>query len=444
MTRKEKSKSAGRGNIPAKPAPPPPEVRAPGPDAGPGRIFLRVVLALAGIMALWLLLAWSSVAEQVAGLKNEGWGNFAEIIVRNRNWALVHGLLMLMGGVVLIWFFIFGRTKKPAAYVVALGLSLLVIIGDAFWMSRHYITTMPASYIVENDIVRILKQNPDFQRVVLPTQQGFYNAWLTYLFPYHQIKTLNVTQMPRMPEDYRKYLDAVGRNPLRYWQLGAVGYIVGPAGMIPQIQNDPALKGMTEVVFAFNVAQAPDGGFQVVPGTENQPGQHAVLRCKWEAPRYVLIAGWMPTPDPEALASLASPQYPLWRKVMVAPEFAAGLPESKGAGICGSVIVREYRAGRVVLQVSAEQPACLRISEKYAPGWTATVNGAPVPVRRVDYLFQGVWVEPGMHEVVLSYRADLRSFWLEVIAIGICLMTIVALFLRRWQPQAHASVQGIV
>ena len=42
-------------------------------------------------------------------------------------------------------------------------------------------------------------------------------------------------------------------------------------------------------------------------------------------------------------------------------------------------------------------------SEIYYPGWTATVDGEPAELGRVDYVLRAMNVKPGRHEVVLSF-----------------------------------------
>jgi len=327
--------------------------------------------------------------------------------------------------------FFFNKLKKNIWRETIKWALILLIAGDALWLSRHYITTMPKSFIEENEIVKILKKNMGYQRVALVTQQGFYNAWLTYLFPYHNIKTINVTQMPRMAQNYKNFLQAVGKNPVRYWQLSAVGYVLAPAQIVQQIKNDPALKDAFDVIYSYDVISDEHGGMLVVSGTPTQPGQHVVLRFKRESPRYALMAGWMKTSDKEALKNFGSDSFPLFRKLMIAPEDADGLPESSGAGIAGKISVMEYRFGRVKLHVSTDQPAILRVSEKYDADWKATVDGKSVPMRRVDYIFQGVFIEPGEHEVVLIYTQS--STWTLLLQVGgmlVCLGAIMCLIIK--------------
>ncbi len=45
----------------------------------------------------------------------------------------------------------------------------------------------------------------------------------------------------------------------------------------------------------------------------------------------------------------------------------------------------------------------LIVSDTWLPGWSATLDGQPVPLIRADYAFRAVALEAGRHEVVLSY-----------------------------------------
>jgi uncharacterized membrane protein YfhO len=44
------------------------------------------------------------------------------------------------------------------------------------------------------------------------------------------------------------------------------------------------------------------------------------------------------------------------------------------------------------------------ILDPFYPGWTATLDGKPVPILRADYAFQAVAVPAGRHELRLAYR----------------------------------------
>lgn len=43
------------------------------------------------------------------------------------------------------------------------------------------------------------------------------------------------------------------------------------------------------------------------------------------------------------------------------------------------------------------------LSDAFAPGWTATVNGQPAPILRANYAFRAVEI-PGDASIVFRYR----------------------------------------
>ncbi len=392
--------------------------------------------AVAVILLVWAFSLSTSWVTMVNQLAVSGWGAAADAIVRNQ----VHGawIAVLMAVVVavvvwVLWRMAVGRreiVRTAGAWLLA-----AVVIVDALALSAHYVKPMSMNMLKEDEVIKFLKANLRVQRIALLSQAGFYNHWLTYTFPYNGISAINVTQMPRMPDDYKTFLNQVGGSPLRLWPLSAVSFIATPVQGWMQIQNDPSMKGLFDLIYAFNVVPSGADGFQAVPATQTQPGQHCVLRLKSEAPRYSLLAGWSVEPDDAVLQKLASTNHPLFQKALISPDTADGLPESAGQGTCGTITVKEYRPGRVVLQVSADQAAILRVSEKYNAGWKASIDGKSAPVRRCDYIFQGVLVTPGLHEVELRYTVPTSPLFLQLSGMALCVLALGLLVVGRRKPE---------
>ena len=62
------------------------------------------------------------------------------------------------------------------------------------------------------------------------------------------------------------------------------------------------------------------------------------------------------------------------------------------------------------IHTQADQPGWIVIADTWYPGWQAWVDGRRAPVLRADYLFRGVPVDAGEHELRLVYQPV--SFWL--------------------------------
>ena len=59
---------------------------------------------------------------------------------------------------------------------------------------------------------------------------------------------------------------------------------------------------------------------------------------------------------------------------------------------------------RVVLRTRSDRTTALVLADEWAPGWTATVDGAPAPMWPTLLTLRGVEVPPGEHTVRYEYR----------------------------------------
>jgi 2-polyprenyl-3-methyl-5-hydroxy-6-metoxy-1,4-benzoquinol methylase len=72
-------------------------------------------------------------------------------------------------------------------------------------------------------------------------------------------------------------------------------------------------------------------------------------------------------------------------------------------GAARATVVRRSN-DRIEVKTTTDSHRLLVLSEIYAPGWKAYIDGAKAPVFRVNYLFRGVTVPPGQHTVRFAYR----------------------------------------
>ena len=70
----------------------------------------------------------------------------------------------------------------------------------------------------------------------------------------------------------------------------------------------------------------------------------------------------------------------------------------------GEVRVDSYSNGYVGVTTKSTTGGWLVFSESFMPGWSVTIDGIEAPLYKVNYLFQGVYVPPGSHELVFVYR----------------------------------------
>ena len=84
-------------------------------------------------------------------------------------------------------------------------------------------------------------------------------------------------------------------------------------------------------------------------------------------------------------------------------KFRDVLGESTAQDTLSVVNIKSYEPNRLVYDVQSGKGGVVVFSEIYYPGWTATVDGVEQELGRVDYVLRALRVEPGRHEVVLSF-----------------------------------------
>jgi uncharacterized membrane protein YfhO len=68
-----------------------------------------------------------------------------------------------------------------------------------------------------------------------------------------------------------------------------------------------------------------------------------------------------------------------------------------------AVDVVEYRANEMTLRLSAPDSGWLMVTDRWAPGWRATVNAKPVSTFGANFIFRAVPVGRGENVVHFSY-----------------------------------------
>ncbi len=70
----------------------------------------------------------------------------------------------------------------------------------------------------------------------------------------------------------------------------------------------------------------------------------------------------------------------------------------------GRVLSVERKAERLRVEAQADGEGLLVVNDTYWPGWTATVDGQPVPIFRADILVRAVRWPPGRHVLEMRYE----------------------------------------
>ena len=90
-----------------------------------------------------------------------------------------------------------------------------------------------------------------------------------------------------------------------------------------------------------------------------------------------------------------------------------------------------YKPSFIEMEVDTTEPGLLVISNTYFPGWKVIVDGVEKKLIRTDYAFDGVFLEKGVHTVVLAYKPLSFLIGLIVTITGIIILVFFILASAR-------------
>ena len=101
-----------------------------------------------------------------------------------------------------------------------------------------------------------------------------------------------------------------------------------------------------------------------------------------------------------------------------------------------------YAPERVAIEVDAEAPGYLVLTDTWYPGWEATVDDEPSPIHRANVLFRAVAVGAGRQRVVFTFRPASLRVGAVISLAGLLVLTIVVARLLVLSKATHGAIMG--
>ena len=121
-------------------------------------------------------------------------------------------------------------------------------------------------------------------------------------------------------------------------------------------------------------------------------------------------------------------KYNLRHEAVADAKFKEQLGQSVPQDDTSIVRLTQYKPNNLVYEVNSNKGGVVVFSEIYYPGWTATVDGSPVGVGRVDYVLRAMRVPAGKHKVVLTFKPESvrDTEAVAYVAFGLLVVAIIA------------------
>lgn len=411
--------------------------------------------------------------------------------LRQVRWAFVSLVIGVGMLTVLISRGFAGARARLAGYL--LGAMLLIDLG---WQAQPWVLAQnwKARYVeaADNPVIGLLKAKPYEHRVSripertmslfkvdprLEQMEGMFQSvygseWTQHLFPYYNIQTLNIVQLPRRPVEYDAFELAsqfVSQDTLyratRRLELSSTDYIVGAAPLVSLLNQayDPEQQRFKPLLL-FEFYQERQGG-PILTRT-NQTGPFAIINFSGALPRAKLYTNWevakydtntsawlgdyrkiFPPGSPLIFDSLTTNDLATVElmtrksfdpaKTVLLSEPIAIAPSTNTAP--GTVEFVSYAPKRIVLKASATAPSVLLLNDKYDADWKVTVDGKPATLLRCNYLVRGVEIpSAGEHVVAFTFGLPMGPTYVTLAAtlLGVILTLYLGFAPRRDKERA--------
>ena len=313
-------------------------------------------------------------------------------------WIIVIGTAFLL---------LFRYGKLKAEYTVA-GILLLCLV-DLWQVNKRYLNDemfVPKSereapqQKTQTDELILRDQALDY-RVLNLASNTFNENETSY---YHKsIGGYHAAKLRRYQEMIEQYI-----NPEMQALFGAVSEA---AGDMTQMNGDsicPVLNMLNTRYFIF-----PLEGGQTVPIQNPYAYGNAWFVDKLD---YVNNAN-------EEMAAVG--KIDLRHQAVADVKFKAQLGEAVEQDTASVVTITSYEPNRLTYDVNSGKGGVLVFSEIYYPEWTATVDGQPVELGRVDYLLRAIQIQPGKHQVELSFFPKSVSTTETIAYVAIVLLILI-------------------
>ena len=411
------------------------------------RAFVRrtALIAAAGLAAVAAFILLGTVAGKdgmMGKLVKAGYEQAYALLAWNNSVAACLKVLFYTGAVagLVAWAFSAGAAAKrgTAAWLLA-GLAVLGVVDlnrtNASVVQGHTYR----QFLVDNPLTVFFDQHRADGRIKLltpgdPRLGGLLNNLRFTQLLMKGYDIFDPISVSRMPTDYEALFKALEASPVRLWQLGSIRYFLSVPHAREELERMDGNRGRFVERLATGVGVVGDSYVPV----EGAPPEQQILRIiefTGAQPMAYLADRWSAVPpdaagDAQALRLLADPGFDVAHQAIV----HAGQvpPAAPKAGSPSSVTITQVSSTDTALSAQTEQPALLVRTTKFDRDWRVLVDGKPAELLRVNYLFQGVFLPAGTHQVAFSYRPSASPLKVAVTArVVLAFLLAGALFTSR-------------
>jgi hypothetical protein len=282
--------------------------------------------------------------------------------------------------------------------------------------------------------------------------------WMEQQFPYFNIQTFDVMEMPRVPEDLADFQKQLNKESgaaslphfARAYQLTNTRYLLAPVGF-GNFWDATLPQTPMQLITRFNVVPRPG----VVRATKideitvvtDPAGTYALYTFPAALPRAKLYCNWkIDTNGSNTLEQMFSTNFNPQASVLVANDVPTGPAINATNPPDDAVQYVSYASKDVVLKADVPAPSVLLLNDHFHPDWKVLVDGAPQKLLLCNFLMRGVYLLPGTHTVEFKFRPANGLFFvsLSAVIIALVLLGILIAIIIKSRPMPAPATAPVV
>ncbi|MCS1408342.1 MAG: hypothetical protein M2R45_01517 [Verrucomicrobia subdivision 3 bacterium] len=410
------------------------------------------IVVLVGVLS-WLVYA-SSKNEMIRFLSSVAIpGDIAAAIHAFSVSEVMWSVVFLLGAFLILALIVSGafNLRQGKALGVIVGLVLLVDLAraDRFWIVYYDYKEKYAT----NPIIEKLRENSFERRVTstlnplrpssLSNENGAFfgiiaYSWLQHQFPFYDIQSLDVVQMPRwhimdltfgslfVPSNVQE-----GVKYSRLWELTSTRYLLGMTSYVAVLnQQFDYNRDRFKILSQFNFVPKEEMSSSAVKVddltvVEHPEGSFGIIEFEGALPKAKRYSNWITLTNEQAvLAQLSDLQFDPAQTVVVMDGSVtppAVAPDSDG----GTATIESYHPKVIRIKTGGSSDGVLLLNDRFHPHWNVYVDGAQQMLLRCNYIMRGVKVPAGDHVVEFRYEPPQLGLGISLTSIGLgCLICI--------------------
>ena len=346
------------------------------------------------------------------------------IVVRNISVSILLTLVVIL-------LLLFAKRVSFSRILLPTGIIILTTLSAWYFSNKSYYFGERQFVYPENPLITELQNRSGFNRIAFADDASRLKAALNMPFRLYSPEGLN----PVFANRYGQLI----KSPLLHGALTTD---------IPRISVDLDLKHpsidatasaitqklMSLLGIAYIADTKKDAWYETTYPTHVKVWENDHYRI-WQNPdaypRAFMVSTIETVADPQQIVNRMYDNHIDLRKTAIVEE-PLTLPLATDPTINdSSVTITQYRLNDITMQVQASQGGLLFLSDTYAPGWKATVDGIPTSVYRTNFIFRGVMVPAGIHTVMMYYQPQSLALGIYGMGIGILLLLLCLICIVR-------------